>query len=239
MKLKSKLIATIVSICAAIAVMGVGVWAATSTFTVSVTNNVNISFTNITGTIKLVATAQKTEAADGTSLTNITDDLTVDELYAAATTTTETVSIGNTTSEATHKWAGADLFTTKTQSGGYIDNKTTKAVLTYTFTYTPDASAGAGFTTIQITPVEPSTAKGASMEYSYMIGSQGGEADDVTGKTFYAADNTAITVTITATYENLKLVATEIGGASAVWSFNIVFANTLTEPSAGTDVVEL
>lgn len=55
MKLKSKLIATIVSICAAIAVMGVGVWAATSSFTVTVTNQVNIGFSNLTGSATLQA----------------------------------------------------------------------------------------------------------------------------------------------------------------------------------------
>lgn len=48
MKLKSKLIATIVSMCAAIAVMGVGVWASTSqNFTVTVKNDVDIKILNI------------------------------------------------------------------------------------------------------------------------------------------------------------------------------------------------
>lgn len=48
MKLKSKLIATIVSMCAAIAVMGVGVWASTSqNFTVTVKNDVDVKIINI------------------------------------------------------------------------------------------------------------------------------------------------------------------------------------------------
>ena len=53
MKLKSKLIATIVSICAAIAVMGVGVWAATNTFSVTVTNQINLAFANLPGTVTI------------------------------------------------------------------------------------------------------------------------------------------------------------------------------------------
>lgn len=48
MKLKSKLIATIVSMCAAIAVMGVGVWASTSqNFTVTVKNDVDVKIVNV------------------------------------------------------------------------------------------------------------------------------------------------------------------------------------------------
>ena len=48
MKLKSKLIATIVSMCAAIAVMGVGVWASTSqNFTVTVKNDVDVKIINV------------------------------------------------------------------------------------------------------------------------------------------------------------------------------------------------
>ena len=48
MKLKSKLIATIVSMCAAIAVMGVGVWASTSqNFTVTVNNDIDVKIIGV------------------------------------------------------------------------------------------------------------------------------------------------------------------------------------------------
>ncbi len=48
MKLKSKLIATVVSMCAAIAVMGVGVWASTAqNFTVTVNNDVDVMILNV------------------------------------------------------------------------------------------------------------------------------------------------------------------------------------------------
>ncbi len=48
MKLKSKLIATIVSMCAAIAVMGVGVWASTSqNFTVTIKNDIDVKILNV------------------------------------------------------------------------------------------------------------------------------------------------------------------------------------------------
>lgn len=44
MKIKTKLIATIVSMCAALAVMAVGVWAAATDFTLTVSNTVSMSF---------------------------------------------------------------------------------------------------------------------------------------------------------------------------------------------------
>ena len=44
MKIKSKLIATIVSMCAALAVMAVGVWAAATNFTLTISNTVNLQF---------------------------------------------------------------------------------------------------------------------------------------------------------------------------------------------------
>ena len=70
MKLKSKLIATIVSICAAIAVMGVGVWAATQTFTVNVKNTVSINFQNLTGKVAISAVANADKyATDGAEIT--------------------------------------------------------------------------------------------------------------------------------------------------------------------------
>ena len=48
MKLKSKLIATIVSMCAAIAVMGVGVWASSSqTFQITVKNDIDVKIISV------------------------------------------------------------------------------------------------------------------------------------------------------------------------------------------------
>ena len=52
MKLKSKLIATIVSMCAAIAVMGVGVWASTAqSFTLTVNNDIDVKIVGVNADI--------------------------------------------------------------------------------------------------------------------------------------------------------------------------------------------
>lgn len=53
MKMRSKLIATIVSMCAAVAVMAVGVWAATSSFSVTISNTINIAAYNTHGAVNV------------------------------------------------------------------------------------------------------------------------------------------------------------------------------------------
>ena len=226
MKLKSKLIATIVSICAAIAVMGVGVWAATSSFTVTVTNNVNIEFTNLTGTVTVSATATLNGGAvDG--IENITDR----EIYTAATSTNQahTISSANTATNHT-QWAGADLLTTKDGGTGYIDNTTTEAKIQYVFTYTPTGS-GDAFTTVVINSTSEAKTNGGQIEYTYDI--SGLSTDVVKGTTYYAADDEAITVTITATYTNTNLVATQMVGDDTTWVFSVAFASALTAPTSG------
>ena len=73
------------------------------------------------------------------------------------------------------------------------------------------------------------------MSYEYKIGTTaGGNAAAVNGVTFYAADNVSIVVTITATYENLNLVAAQVGAEGQTWAFSVEFTNTLTEPAGGT-----
>ena len=227
MKLKSKLIATIVSICAAIAVMGVGVWAATSSFTVSVTNNVNIEFTRLTGTVTVNATAKT-----GESVATLADkiDALEAELYTEATTDAQkTQTISAATGDANHhQWAGADLLTTAN-----VDANTKYAQLQYVFTYTPSTQAGDAFTTVTISGInEISDGQGGTITYTYQIGSTNATEDTV----YYAADNTALTVTITALYSNPNLVATKIGGATSNWEFTVSFANVLTAPAGGTQL---
>lgn len=80
MKLKSKLIATIVSICAAIAVMGVGVWAATSSFKVSVTNNVNINFAALNGNAKVTAYRSLDSAIDTNDIATANSSVTIADI---------------------------------------------------------------------------------------------------------------------------------------------------------------
>lgn len=214
MKLKSKLIATIVSICAAIAVMGIGVWAATDSFTVTVTNTVNISVSNLSGTITATATAvETTTKEDGTFEADAFNNV---EIYNSASDNADlannNASIGVS---GEHAWNGAGLF------DGQIDSETTSAVLTYTFVYTPTGDA-AGNIEVAITNVTlPTNEGGATLAYSYTINGEGGEltAAGVTADPIEASAE-AITVVVTATYTNTNLVSTKITGS---FNFSVSF----------------
>lgn len=88
MKLRSKLIATVVSMCAAIAVMGVGVWASTSdNFTVTVKNDVDIQIIKVNadvwGEYAVYTNMKETSADAGRSTTMANRTLT----YADTDTT--------------------------------------------------------------------------------------------------------------------------------------------------------
>ena len=215
MKLKSKLIATIVSICAAIAVMGIGVWAATDSFTVTVTNTVNISVSTLSGTITATATAIKEGGTDFEA-----DEFEDVEIYNSAATgenahlADNNAAIGVTGEGVEHAWNGAGLF------DGQIDSETTSAVLTYTFVYTPAGDAS-GNITVAITNVSVPTCEGATLAYSYTINGEGGEltAAGVTADPIEASAE-PITVVVIATYTNTNLVSAKASGS---FNFSLSF----------------
>ena len=223
MKLKSKLIATIVSICAAIAVMGVGVWAATASFTINVTNKVNFQVNNLAGTIKVTGAA----TVDGTAKdTGYTNKLADEPLFDSATATAPyETAIGTT---AAHKYDGAGLFD-KEATGYGITADTKAASIAYTFTYTPPTgTAGQGYTTVTLTMGESlptlGSVTGATMKTSYVCGSQ--SASEMTNGQevkLYAPAGQAITITITCTYENANQISVNASGS---FDFTLVFASS-------------
>ena len=134
MKLKSKLIATIVSICAAIAVMGVGVWAASQNFTVSVTNNISLDFHKLGGTVSFsAATGADTYTGAAVSATDVT---LLDAGVAQYGRISAAATSGTTGAEANYQFAGADFFDA---SKNYINADTKDATIEYTFKYVPSA----------------------------------------------------------------------------------------------------
>ena len=221
MKLKSKLIATIVSICAAIAVMGVGVWAATDDFTVTVTNTVNIAISNLSGKVT-VATEAKVDGSDAgyTELDPETTGLIFDS-EGAATGVQDATAIINSQDAAEHQYEGADLFT-KTADGGKITNTVKSATLKYTFVYTPHGTP-AGKTKVTITPTTlPNDTTTNVMSYTYKIN---GAADATalaqgTPVVEEVAATETITIEIVATYTNEHLVSTVVNGN---FVFSILF----------------
>lgn len=243
MKLKSKLIATIVSICAAIAVMGVGVWAATSSFTVTVTNQISLGFDNlgVGENSKITVTAKAGADVTGLDLSttdNETDTKSIADLnevvlygydadkqsYAVkynAISSSETVAGTNL------QWLGADFLSTyNTEDGtGYITDKTKAAAIDYTFTYTPDSTVTTGTGSISVTVTEitaPPTAKGAKVEAVYYVSNDGTNWYPLTSGTAVVAGayNATIRVRAICQYSNENLVS---ASASGSWQFSVQF----------------
>ena len=213
MKLKSKLIATIVSICAAIAVMGVGVWAATDDFTVTVTNTVNIAVANLSGKVTVETVAMVDGATAGYTELDPANTGIIFDSKGAETIANDAATIAKA---GEHAYAGAELFAEK------IGNTTTSASLSYKFTFTPYGTP-AGVTNVTINPTTlPNDAATNVMAYSYKV--NGGEAQALTQGTavqLWDAATATITIEIIATYTNAYLVSTVVSGN---YEFNVVFA---------------
>lgn len=213
MKLKSKLIATIVSICAAIAVMGVGVWAATSNFTVSVTNTVTLGVTNLTGTVDVKATATGTELKAEPAKPS----------YEATLFNSETSGQAATASITETEFTGVKLLTTE-----YINAETTEAEVEYVFTYRPITGApGAGTNKVTITTSDiPAAHSLVTFSCTTKIGTDEAQSQNLVKGTPIVIDSIdtskEIVVTLTATYSNPQLISISLSGS---WIFSVVFDN--------------
>ena len=245
MKLKSKLIATIVSICAAIAVMGVGVWAATSSFDVTVTNNVGFSFLALDGTVTISGAAQ------GNNLSTTAPEAltgTTGNLYAGTETEAVSKTVGkNVTDGATYdiNWAGADFF-----KDGFITGNTTKAALEYTIVFdaTEGGAEGTNKININITqtgniPEAKLSGDANAFEVFYLIGTSDTNYARVTelSKTYCVDATSDIYVKAILVYSNPEAVS--ISADDAEWEFKVEMttasgAASGTELSGGTVTVD-
>ena len=135
MKIKTKLIATIVSMCAALAVMAVGVWAAVTEFTLTINNNVNLSFATAEVVIKGQGTTTGLTLAGDTSIAET-------ELFNNGTyTANATGTAADTPAAGTN---ANDFVTTaatwQITSGTLGGNLNQAASISYTYTITPTTS---------------------------------------------------------------------------------------------------
>lgn len=224
MKLKSKLIATIVSICAAVAVMGVGVWAASTNFEVTVTNQVGFTFVGLDGTVK-VSTAHSLDNATAAYTTESTGlgskNLAGKVLYDGATAT-EPRTIKTISSEAEAgnniQFEAADMFTQD-----YLTSKTIKGYLQYTFEYDAPTTVNAGESIISIS-VEQTSAPEATVnnknafDVYYMLTADGTNYIRMTAGAVYAVDATQdFSVVAVLVYQNPTAVS--ISAAETQWLF--------------------
>jgi len=223
-KLKTKLAATLVAILSVIAVMGVGVFASLSNFSVVVTNGVNISFFNLSGTISVSAESGTDNL--GTAGPKLNETV----LYSAGTTHYTKISVNDTAGENL-KYAGANFLTT--EDGGITD-ETKAGVVAYTFKHTPVSSTStAGSLKVAVEETSKPTMKGGELITAYFVSTNGSTWAEITSGIAVTPvkDNQELYVLAICQYHNQNLVATK--STQTAWNFN------LTMWSAEDEVVEL
>lgn len=226
MKLKSKLIATIVSICAAIAVMGVGVWAASGSFTVKVSNTVTMAFASLDGTVSVSATSvTKGSTKDATPAT-----MAETEVYGATAGRTaqsvELSTLGSKSADVLSFFVGGDE--------KYIDGNTTAAVLEYTFKYTKSENVAAGAAVVGYSIVAsdaPSGMLGSKEAFSvkYYLSAGDGWVEMQGTQTYYVDAATNVEIKAICAYSNPSTASIKVDD---VWTFDVSMAAT---PGAVTD----
>lgn len=234
MKIRTKLIATIVSMCAALAVMAVGVWAATTQFAVNVTNTVNFAFETGEYVVAAEATATKKVGATDSDITAAypnTELFNKKVIAGAYNEAAESLGTFNT-------WTtNAKLVDTGTAT---ITEDTTEAKIQYIFKLTPSAENSYAndivFTLTQNTVPAPkgftNTVAGDGFAAVYEVSTNGTDYYAITSGTQYTADfakedytagtQTEVYIRCTLTYKNTNGKAIKV---DTDWSFSLVFDN--------------
>ena len=208
--LKTKLFGTIVAIVSVIAVMGVGVLASADSFTVSVTNSVNIAFYNLSGTVSVSAEAGADDlAVAGPKLDETT-------LYSAGTTTYSTISIADTAGQNL-KYSGAEFLMTE---GGGVTEQTKAGVVAYTFKYTPvSTDETAGSLKVMLNEEAKPSMSGASLVTAYFVSLDGNNWAEIQSKSAVvpAKDNATLYVLAVCQYLNPQGLAAK--SDQTAWKF--------------------
>lgn len=217
MKLKSKLIATIVSICAAIAVMGVGVWAATQSFTVTVTNTISLSFVNLEGSVSVKASTGVDSTVDGGS----TPSLTSTTMYDNGTETYNTIS-ADETAGTNLQFAGANFLNTTN-----VNKDTSYATVLYEFTYTANDTSSS-LTSVTVTETAAPIVTGDVLTIAYYAKAEGQTKwiELTSGNAVTVEAGKDVTILAVASYANPNHKS--ISTTSDSWVFSVAFAATTT-----------
>lgn len=239
MKLKSKLIATIVSICAAIAVMGVGVWAAQASFTVTVNNTVSLAFHQLDGQVKQnAAYAGASDTASKDTLKGTGDTLLQGEADAQYWELAAVV-------DPIYKPADGALTHTveNTTFAGFLNSetnidarKTAKAMVEYNFEYVGTGiTAGSSSVKVHVSAHQIGTVTGAErFEAKYLVSTDGTNwyvISKTAGIVFDAA-TASVKVKAVLIYENTDLSSVQ-SSDGAVWNFSIMFESAAASASTG------
>ena len=221
--LKTKLFGTIVAIVSVIAVMGVGVLASADSFTVSVTNSVNIAFYNLSGTVSVSAEAGADDLiAAGPKLNETT-------LYSAGTTTYSTISIADTAGQNL-KYSGAEFLMTE---GGGVTEQTKAGVVAYTFKYTPvTTDETAGSLKVMLNEEAKPSMSGASLVTAYFVSLDGNNWAEIQSKSAVvpAKDNATLYVLAVCQYLNPQGLAAK--SDQTAWKFALTMWSSPESVSA-------
>ena len=126
MKLRNKLIATIISISMVLAVIGIGAWASVESFTATITNTVNLEFDNLSGNVVLMAAAGVDNAEDDAELPFMAEQV----LYYDGQVVYDRVS-SSATQGTNLYWEGTKFLDSSNAGLNLVNSNTESAVLVY------------------------------------------------------------------------------------------------------------
>ena len=226
MKLRNKLIATIVSISMILAVIGVGAWASTESFTASITNTVNLEFDNLKGQIAVQAMsgADNLDAADEPSMQAI--------LYDGSNVIYNQIS-SNATNGTSLYWEGTRFLDTTDDGMQVVDNETEAAVFGYLFQYSPtEACTGMSTITAMITETALPEIAGGKLMVKYFATTDMLSCTEIgSGEAITPIrDNEMLVVVAVCQYYNLERES--ISSIATAWDFNVTFTSGRNEITA-------
>lgn len=221
MKFKSKLIATIVSICTAIAVMGIGVWAAVSTFTTSISNTVSLFFDNLAGEIWVSAETGVDNLKNGGSTPSLPETM----LYSQGKTIYNKIAAEE--DDLTLEWEGT-MFLDSTKNGMKIVDQSTKAAaVAYLFIYQPHAdNVGVSNIAVQVTETSTPVITGGTVQTAYFVSTDNITWTEITSGVSMcpACDNENLFVLAVCQYHNPE--QTSVTTVESNWDFDVTFTAT-------------
>ena len=223
MKLRNKLIATIVSICMVLAVVGIGAWASVESFTASITNTVNLEFDNLKGQIAVQAMsgADNLELADEPSMQEV--------LYDGSNVIYNQIS-SNATNGTNLYWEGTRFLDNSEDGMQGVDNETEAAVFGYVFQYSPtDACTGMSTITAMITETALPEISGGKLMVKYFATTDMQSCTEIESGVPITPirDNETLMVIAVCQYYNLD--GESITTIESSWDFNVTFTSGRNE----------
>ena len=228
MKLRNKLIATIVSISMVLAVIGVGAWASTESFTATITNTVNLEFDNIKGQIAVEAMFGADDVSDGTLLQNVLYDgsnVIYNQISSAATSGTNLY------------WEGTQFLDGSDDGLGLVDASTEAAAILYAFMYQPtEDCVGTSTITAMVNEANAPEISGGKLMVKYFATTDLETLTEIASGEAITPINDNEFLVIMAVCQFYNLDGESISTTASAWDFSVTFSagsNELTTLPGG------